>query len=234
MAKFHDINEQRLPSRNHSGTTPKLKSFRFYGHLFEANGISDTAYVYSHTSFPLSILKSEGFQYSPSKQLYSKNYTIRAKTRSLIVKVRDILDDRPSILKKVETQTYNWKTEEDNPMQTLYQTKEGKFGFVLITNSKGEKVFEEKGTGNTYTVPADSLEEVTPFTFSAVFGPNSQEYHFVGDAGSIETGDFLIRTDRGSNYTEGFPIVQVTGVDTKSKKATREFKGYNITKGRVV
>jgi hypothetical protein len=116
-------------------------------------------------------------------------------------------------------------------MKQLYQIKgEEIFGYVLVTNSKGEKVFEEKGSGKTYTVSPDKLEEVMPFTFSATFGPNSQEYHFFGTADNVAVGDFLIRADRGSNYSESFPIVLVTGVDTKSKRANAEFRGYNITK----
>lgn len=98
-----------------------------------------------------------------------------------------------------------------------------KFGTVLATDSKGMKVFEIKG-GGIEVVAATQIEEVFPFTFAVEFvnGTSIKEYHFLGDEGQVKVGDVMIY--QNNNLT----MVVVTALDTKSRLATKRFKGYKL------
>jgi len=110
---------------------------------------------------------------------------------------------------------------------SLFKIKDTeKFGTVLATDSKGMKVFEVKG-GGIEVVKADQIEEVLPFTFSVSFdqsqNASAKEYHFFGEEGQFKIGDLLI-------YDQGFHLgfCRVTGLDTKNRKATKQFSGYKL------
>lgn len=106
---------------------------------------------------------------------------------------------------------------------TLYQftVKDNTYyGCYLATNSTGQWVMEEKGTGKVITVDKDSVEEVLPHTISLVFlGSSSADYHYLAEADKYKVGDTYVLNSNGSTS-----LVTITGVNTKSKKATVEFK----------
>lgn len=116
------------------------------------------------------------------------------------------------------------KEQEENKMnnQTLYQIKgTDTYCTYLATRSDGKLVVELKGTAEIQTVDKEQLEEVVPFTFAVQFGGTGVAYHFLGDSGSVNLGDLVVRTD--GSYFGSFGIV--TGVDTKSRQATKRFTG---------
>lgn len=91
------------------------------------------------------------------------------------------------------------------------------YGHYLATNSSGQYVMEVKGTGAIVTVPKDSIEEVLPYTISVVFMGDAPKYSFFAEAGKFEKGVYLM----GDDYSNRFVVV--TDLDTKSKKATKDF-----------
>ena len=205
---------------------PALPGVIYAKNRFWVRSVYNT-YVPEKTKGLAKYLKAKPeFKFDVTRNCYRAYSHYHNKLIILKINAEDLLQIDPSESKVT--------TKEEN-MKQLYQIKDTEtFGYVLVTNSKGEYVFEEKGSGKTYVVAKDNVEEVTPFTFSVIFGPGASEYHFTGDAESVSEGDFLIRADRGSNYSDNFPIVQVTGVDTKSKRASADFAGFNITKGKPV
>lgn len=123
-------------------------------------------------------------------------------------------------LKLVETQT-----EETQMSEELYQIKETeKYGKKIAVNSQGKIVLEIKGTGEVVAVDKTEIEEVFPYTFEVKFFGNSNVYAFLGKEGQVEKGDILIYTS--GPYEDN--ICQVVATDTKSRKATKEFKGLKI------
>lgn len=116
------------------------------------------------------------------------------------------------------------KGQEENKMnnQTLYQIKgTDTYCTYLATRSDGKLVVELKGTAEIQTVGKEQLEEVVPFTFAVQFSGTGIAYHFLGDSGSVSVGDLVVRTD--ASYFGSFGIV--TGIDTKSRQATKRFTG---------
>lgn len=96
-------------------------------------------------------------------------------------------------------------------------------GLHIGTNSKGLYILEVDDGRDDYVLkdPKD-IEEVIPYTFSVE--TSGREIHYVGEAGKISEGDFLIqKTGRGS-----FEIVQVKGVNTRNKQARSKFKGFRL------
>jgi hypothetical protein len=115
-----------------------------------------------------------------------------------------------------------------NSTQLYSFTKEdGTTGYVtyLATNSAGDWVAEEKGSGDSagtlHTLPKDNFTEVVPYTFSV--NVNGRTEHFVGEEGKVQSGEVLL-------YSEPSPpvMVVVNGVNTKSKNAKAKFKGARI------
>ena len=105
--------------------------------------------------------------------------------------------------------------------------EDGTTGYVtyLATNSTGDWVVEEKGSGDSagtlHTLPKNNFTEVVPYTFS--INVNGRTEHFVGEEGKVQSGEVLL-------YTEPSPpvMVVVNGVNTKSKNAKAKFKGCRI------
>jgi len=123
------------------------------------------------------------------------------------------------------TKTYLCKAieEGENDMTKLYEIKqEGKetlYGTKLAKNSAGQWVMEVKGTGQVITADPNQVEEVLPYTIGVNFESKGQTYHYTSEAGVAEVGDLFV-----VDAPSGRAIVQVSGVDTKSKSATKEFK----------
>jgi hypothetical protein len=124
----------------------------------------------------------------------------------------------------------NVKTQEDNTMtlNALYEVTQGKdtqYATKLAVNSAGKWLMEEKGTGNTLVVDKENVQEVMPHTITVKRGTSSKSCSYFADAGVYTVGDFYI-TDgaSGSTQEKTFAIEQITGVDTKSKHASKEFK----------
>ena len=74
----------------------------------------------------------------------------------------------------------------------------------------------------------DQIEEVFPFTFAVTFD-GQQEYHFLGEADKVKVGDVMVFL--GGKINIG--ICVVTKVDTKSRTATKNFKGYKLEAQKV-
>ena len=107
-------------------------------------------------------------------------------------------------------------------LKTLYEVNDGKsksFAHKLATNSEGLWVMEEKGTGKVFTADKATVEEVMPYTISIQFPTSDSHYSYFAEKGKFKKGDFFIIGRANS----GFAIVRVTDVDTKSKKATKDF-----------
>lgn len=95
------------------------------------------------------------------------------------------------------------------------------YATYLATNSSGQWVVEEKGTGVLHTLSKDSFTEVLPYTFSVNL--NGRETHFVSEEGKVQKGEVLFYT--GSNPPA---FCTVTGVNTKNKQAKAKFKGTRV------
>jgi hypothetical protein len=124
---------------------------------------------------------------------------------------------------------YTGDTETMSNSTQLYSfvKEDGTTGYVtyLATNSTGDWVVEEKGSGDSagtlHTLPKDNFTEVVPYTFSV--NVNGRTEHFVGEEGKVTKDEVLL-------YTELSPpvMVVVNGVNTKSKNAKAKFKGCRI------
>jgi hypothetical protein len=108
--------------------------------------------------------------------------------------------------------------------KTLYSfvvNGETRYGTHIGTNSQNQYLIEEKTTGTIHVFSKDQLEEVVPYTFSAIMG--GKETHYVGTPNALNKGDVLLYT--GSTTPQ---VAVVTGVDTKNKAARAKFKGAKI------
>lgn len=107
---------------------------------------------------------------------------------------------------------------------TLYQFsgKDGeiKYGSYLATNSSGQYVMEEKGTGTIITADKSTVEEVLPYTVDIRFlSSGDKTYSYFAEAGEFEAGGFYMLENHN-----GVSVVQVAATDTKRKNATKDFK----------
>lgn len=107
--------------------------------------------------------------------------------------------------------------------KVLYEIKligETVFGHKLAVNSKGEWVMEIKGTGSVIAVDKSTVTKVVPFTVSVKYTESGTEYHYLANADDGWGVDqFLIMPPYGSG---GYQLARITGVDTKSDRATAE------------
>lgn len=113
-------------------------------------------------------------------------------------------------------------TTQGKDTMTLYQftvNNDTKYGTYLATNSQGMFVMEEKGSGVIYTVNKDVVEEVMPYTIDVVFlNSTDTVYGYLAETNKYKVGDvYLLKTLLGHS------LVTVVKVDTKSKKATKDF-----------
>jgi len=107
--------------------------------------------------------------------------------------------------------------------KTLYEIKQGVdtvFGHKLAVNSKGEWVMEIKGTGAVVAVDKANVNKVVPFTIGVKYTENGTQYHYLANSDDAwEVDQFLIMPPYGSG---GYQLARITGVDTKSDRATAE------------
>jgi hypothetical protein len=113
-------------------------------------------------------------------------------------------------------------TTQGKDTMTLYQftvNADTKYGTYLATNSQGMFVMEEKGSGVIYTVNKDVVEKVMPYTIDVVFlNSTDTVYGYLAETNKYKVGDvYLLKTPLGHS------LVTVVKVDTKSKKATKDF-----------
>lgn len=148
--------------------------------------------------------------------------------RKTILRLKDF---KVTLLKEV-----NVSKQGENKMaeQQLFRIKGTEhFGNVIATDSKGNKIFEIRGGGGIQVVKESEIEEVFPFTFSVVFVGNNNNggthYHFLGNEGDFKVGELLIYENGVSNIG----ICKVTGVDTKSRNATKTFSGYRLNTQKI-
>jgi hypothetical protein len=119
---------------------------------------------------------------------------------------------------------YEEETTQGKDTMTLYQftvNADTKYGTYLATNSQGMFVIEEKGSGVIYTVNKDVVEEVMPYTIDVVFLGSAGDtvYGYLAEANKYNVGEvYLLKAPLGHS------LVAVVKVDTKSKKATKDFK----------
>lgn len=93
------------------------------------------------------------------------------------------------------------------------------YGHYLATNSQGEWVMEVKGSGQIIAVAKDKVEEVLPYTISVKFNDSGTTYSYLSEKDKFSVGFYLVK----AMSFDGWQIAQVTAVDTKSNKATKEF-----------
>lgn len=108
------------------------------------------------------------------------------------------------------TKLYTWKDTLSN--FDLY-------GHYLATNSQGEWVMEVKGSGQIVAVAKNKVEEVLPYTISVKFSDSGTTYSYLSEKDKFPVGFYLVK----ALHSDGWQIAQVTAVDTKSNKATKEF-----------
>lgn len=110
---------------------------------------------------------------------------------------------------------------ENDMTNTLYEFElDGKttFGSKIATNSNGLWVMEVKGSGEVITVEKTKVEEVVPHTVGVKFiGTPDTTHHYTAPKGKFDLGFYLFENHNGPS------LVQVVELDTKSKKATKEF-----------
>lgn len=93
------------------------------------------------------------------------------------------------------------------------------YGHYLATNSQGEWVMEVKGSGQIMAIAKDKVQEVLPYTISVKFVDGGTTYSYLASKDQFPVGFYLVKA-----YShDGWQIAQVTAVDTKSNKATKEF-----------
>ena len=112
-------------------------------------------------------------------------------------------------------------TKEKKMTDKLYEISRGTetlYGHKLATNSQGQWVMEIKGTGDVIAVDKATVQEVLPYTIAVQFETGKQTYSYLAEAGKYQIGDFYI-----VDVPSGRAIVQVTGTDTKSAAATKQF-----------
>lgn len=112
-------------------------------------------------------------------------------------------------------------TKEQKMTNKLYEISRGTetlYGHKLATNSQGQWVMEIKGTGDVIAVDKATVQEVLPYTIAVQFETGKQTYSYLAEAGKYQIGDFYI-----VDTPHGRSIVQVTGTDTKSAAATKQF-----------
>lgn len=91
------------------------------------------------------------------------------------------------------------------------------YGTHVGTNSENKYLIEVKGTGNIVLKSKSELEEVLPYTYS--ISDSGNEINVIGEPDTVNVGDILMYFE---NKT--YKIVQVTGVNTKSKSARSKIK----------
>ena len=112
-------------------------------------------------------------------------------------------------------------TKEKKMTDKLYEISRGTetlYGHKLATNSQGQWVMEIKGTGDVIAVDKATVQEVLPYTIAVQFESGKQTYSYLAEAGKYQIGEFYI-----VDTPHGRAIVQVTGVDTRSSAATKQF-----------
>ena len=80
---------------------------------------------------------------------------------------------------------------------------------------------EEKGTGKILTANKEDVSEVVPYTIGVKFvtGYDSGTiYHYLSEKDKFQVGDFCVLKNQN-----GTSLVLIVSVDTKSKKATKDF-----------
>lgn len=116
--------------------------------------------------------------------------------------------------------------------QKLYEITKGDevlYGYKLATNSKSLYVMEILGTGEVVSVEPWQVTEVLPYTIEVSYGDNyAHTYSYTAKKGEYEVGDVLVIHGAATN---GWCIVRVEAVDTKSKAASKEIKPIAVIKG---
>jgi hypothetical protein len=149
---------------------------------------------------------------------------VSSKTRLVARSIEDIVPHEEYNNVDTETETKGTNKMADN--KTLYAIKVDAFStweavvyaHYLATNSSGQWVMEEKGTGKIHTVDKKHVEEVLPYTIGI---------QFLNDGGIGKTYNYFSDKDKysvGQTFLLGGSLVTVVAVDTKSKLATKDFK----------
>jgi hypothetical protein len=134
-----------------------------------------------------------------------------------------------SWLKPYKGPIENIENIEDKKTMTLYSFPKADgstgYGAHIGTNSQNKYLIEEKASGEIHVLDKEKLEEVLPYTYSVRYNTGS-EYDFIGEPGTVAKGDILIQFT--SSNSSAIQLVQVTNVDTKSRKATKRFNGLKV------
>jgi hypothetical protein len=172
--------------------------------------------------------KSNGRSYSvlrdygegPSRTLEVKT-TSGATLAIAAVSVRK--DTRPFPETSTPTQP---QTPKVSCKETIYQhTKEDGsvvYGTYLATDKMGQVLLKLSGNeGLIITVDPKTVEEVRPYTFSAVGTTSGTVYEFIYIPDVIKAGDQLIPES-------GTETLRVLKINTRSRSATERFKGRRV------
>ncbi len=132
-------------------------------------------------------------------------------------------EEIPCSINPLNTRTDNM----GNPTTTTLFEVNGKknvFGTFLAKRPNGEYVLEMKDGSGAQAFSKDELTEVLPFTVSIKYlneRSSGSTYDYECEEGKVERGDLIIMSDGN--------IVEVTAVNTQSKRATKTLTGRKIT-----
>lgn len=126
-----------------------------------------------------------------------------------------------NLIPYTEQPSFSTNTMQDSNALYSFTKTDGSTGYAtyLATNSAGEWVVEERGTGTIHTLPKDNFEEVVEYTIKVENIVKSGGGHFKG----IKEGDVVV----GDYIVDGCSIYIVVKLNTKSKTAI-EFKGRKL------
>lgn len=100
------------------------------------------------------------------------------------------------------------------------------YGSHVGTDSSNRLLIEVKGSGEIVVKSIKELEEVLPYTFSAII--NGKETHFQTEPGALNKGDVLLYTG-----TQVPVVVSVKDIDTKSREARSKFNGVKLVTEKI-
>jgi hypothetical protein len=118
-----------------------------------------------------------------------------------------------NLIPYTEQPSSSTNTMQDSNALYSFTKTDGSTGYAtyLATNSAGEWVVEERGTGTIHTLPKDNFEEVVEYTIKVENIVKSGGGHFKGiKEGDVVVGDYII--DECSIYI-------VVELNTKSKSS---------------
>lgn len=156
------------------------------------------------------VVRQFTYCYEPWYEVQFLESKVRSETKEL------------NLIPYTEQPSSTTNTMQDSNALYSFTKTDGSTGYAtyLATNSAGEWVVEERGTGTIHTLPKDNFEEVVEYTIKVRSFLSGDEYHFKGiKEGSVEVNDIIVTT-----YNLLYRVIKL---NSKSKTA-ETFKGIKL------